>query len=89
MQVFAKLTSQGILPAADDLRLAGLELDRAALDQLLAVDHVHWQTEMAAIGEYLDTFVPRLPERLHAEQQRVVMALDAMTEQPQREVAAR
>jgi phosphoenolpyruvate carboxykinase (GTP) len=82
-------TPIGILPAMDDLKLTGLKFDQAALDQLLAVDHAGWQAEMAAIGEYLDTFAPRLPERLRAEQQRVAMALDTMAEQPQREAATR
>ena len=32
--------------------------------------------ELAAIGEYLASFAPRLPERLRREQQRVAQALD-------------
>jgi phosphoenolpyruvate carboxykinase (GTP) len=54
----------------------GLKLDRAKLDELLEVDTAAWQGELAAIGEYLETFAPRLPARLHKEQQRVATALD-------------
>jgi len=44
---------------------------------LLAVDNVGWQDELVAIGEYLETFAPRLPERLRQERQRVADALAA------------
>ena len=80
-------TPIGILPAAAELKLDGATLDRAHLDELLDVDNAGWQRELAAIGDYLDSFVPRLPERLRKEQQRVASAL-ADDEQPQRETAA-
>jgi phosphoenolpyruvate carboxykinase (GTP) len=81
-------TPIGTLPAASDLRLDGLEIDRAALDQLLAVDHAGWQAELAAIGDYLDSFEPRLPSRLRAEQQRVAAELDDLLQPAQREAAS-
>ncbi|WP_266158549.1 phosphoenolpyruvate carboxykinase (GTP) [Dyella silvatica] len=81
-------TAIGIVPAQSELRTAGLNLDAAKLDELLDVDHSGWQTELAAIGEYLHSFGKRLPKSLHTEQQRVAAALaDAMTATPQ--VAAR
>ncbi|MFZ0869560.1 MAG: phosphoenolpyruvate carboxykinase (GTP), partial [Rhodanobacter sp.] len=62
-------TPIGTLPAAGELKLHGLKLERAQLDELLDVDTPAWQGELAAIGEYLETFAPRLPERLYREQQ--------------------
>jgi len=81
-------TPIGILPGDGELKLDGLKLDRAQLDELLDVDNAGWQRELAAIGEYLQTFVPRLPETLHKEQQRVAQALDEAAGQPHREAAA-
>jgi phosphoenolpyruvate carboxykinase (GTP) len=69
-------TPIGILPGAGELRLDGLAIEQAALDELLAVDQAGWQAELAAIGEYLDGFAPRLPAALRAEQQRVADALE-------------
>jgi phosphoenolpyruvate carboxykinase (GTP) len=81
-------TPIGILPGDGELKLDGLKLDRAQLGELLDVDNAGWQSELVAIGEYLQTFVPRLPETLHREQQRVAKALDEATGQRHREAAA-
>lgn len=70
-------TPIGILPAAGELKLEGLDLDKAALAALLEVDQAGWQAELDAIGEYLDDFAPRMPAKLRAEQLRVAHALDA------------
>ncbi len=80
-------TAIGTLPRADELNLDGLDLDRARLDALLEVDNAAWQEELGAIGDYLDTFAPRLPTQLRKEQQRVAAALDAAAEQPRRKSA--
>jgi phosphoenolpyruvate carboxykinase (GTP) len=81
-------TPIGTLPAAGELKLHGLKLERAQLDELLDVDTPAWQGELAAIGEYLETFAPRLPERLYREQQRVAEALAGTSGQPRREASA-
>ena len=81
-------TAIGTLPQASELNLDGLKLDRAHLDELLEVDNAAWQDELAAIGQYLDTFAPRLPERLRKEQKRVAQALADAAEQPRRKAAA-
>ena len=81
-------TPIGTVPADGELKLHGLKLDRAGLDELLDVDTLAWQGELAAIGEYLETFAPRLPERLHKEQQRVAKALAGADGQPRREASA-
>jgi phosphoenolpyruvate carboxykinase (GTP) len=87
-RVDGNATPIGILPADGELRLDGLELHPAQLDELLDVDNAGWQTELAAIGEYLQTFAPRLPEQLYREQQRVAKALHDADAQPRREAAS-
>ncbi|MFC5436966.1 phosphoenolpyruvate carboxykinase (GTP) [Rhodanobacter umsongensis] len=69
-------TPIGILPGEGELKLDGLRLDRAGLDELLDVDNAGWQAELSAIGEYLDSFGQHLPERMRQEQQRVARALE-------------
>jgi phosphoenolpyruvate carboxykinase (GTP) len=81
-------TPIGTVPAAGELKLHGLKLERAQLDELLDVDTPAWQGELAAIGEYLESFAPRLPERLYREQQRVAEALAGASDQPRRETSA-
>jgi phosphoenolpyruvate carboxykinase (GTP) len=82
-QVSGVETPIGILPAHDELKLDGSRLDHAQLDALLAVDNPAWQEELHAIGQYLEEFGTRLPERLRQEHQRVTRALiDAAKRQP-------
>jgi phosphoenolpyruvate carboxykinase (GTP) len=81
-------TPIGTLPQADELHLDGLKIDSDSLDALLDVDNGAWQDELAAIGDYLETFAPRLPDRLRNEQHRVARALLVAAEQPRRRAAA-
>jgi phosphoenolpyruvate carboxykinase (GTP) len=76
-KVRGRETPIGIVPAEGELKLDGLDLPREAGSELLDVDTAGWQAELEAIGEYLDSFAPRLPERLRQEQQRVASALAA------------
>jgi phosphoenolpyruvate carboxykinase (GTP) len=69
-------TPIGILPAQNELKMDGLDLPRDTLAELLHVDIPGWQAELHAIGDYLDSFSPRLPARLRQEQQRVAEALE-------------
>jgi len=78
-------TPIGILPGMDELKLDGLTLERAQLDDLLAVDNTAWREELRAIGEYLGEFGTRLPQRLRQEHQRVTRALVDAAEPQQRE----
>lgn len=71
-------TAIGTLPANGELKLDGLDLPRETLTELLDVDNAGWQAELHAIGEYLDSFSPRLPARLRQEQQRVAQALETL-----------
>ncbi|WP_049621908.1 phosphoenolpyruvate carboxykinase (GTP) [Frateuria defendens] len=70
-------TPVGILPAADELKLDGLDLPPAARHELLALDIPGWRAELAAIGQDLEAYAPRLPDRLRREQQRIAAALAA------------
>src|SRR3954447_13718144 len=65
----AVTTPIGNLPDRADLPLAGLDLDDAALDRLLAVDHDTWVHEAALIRGHLDTFGDHLPKELDEEHQ--------------------
>ena len=69
-------TPIGLLPVAEDLNTAGLQLPDGALDALLDVDLDAWREEMIGIGDYLAEFGDHLPEALRAEHRRVTEALE-------------
>jgi len=73
----ALATPIGNLPHAEDLNLAGLDLARAKLDELLDVDVEGWQAEYENIGEYLASFGARMPAALLREHRRISAALAA------------
>jgi len=83
-----KQTPIGTLPADGELKLNGLNLDSAIVDTLLDVDHAGWTAELAAIGEYLHSFGARMPQQLHAEQQRVAKELNDAGVAPRTAVAS-
>jgi phosphoenolpyruvate carboxykinase (GTP) len=74
-QAHAVETPVGNLPEIADLNLDGLALDKARLDELLALDHAGWKHEFAEIGNYLDSYGERMPEALRSERQRIANAL--------------
>ncbi|MGD0091391.1 MAG: phosphoenolpyruvate carboxykinase domain-containing protein, partial [Planctomycetota bacterium] len=57
----------GLLPAADALDLAGLELPPETMSQVLHVDKAEWLRELPLIRAYYDALGPRLPQALRAE----------------------
>jgi len=61
----ARGTPIGLLPAAEDLDLAGLSLPPDDLRELLRVDAAAWRAELADIERHFAQFGARLPERLH------------------------
>jgi len=65
----------GFLPQPDDIDLDGLDVSAQTLEQLLHVDAQQWREELDGVGEYLQQFGDRLPERLAAEQRRIRDAL--------------
>ncbi len=68
-------TPIGLLPHAADIDTTGLDIDAAVMDTLTTVEVEHWYEEMQHFGSYLDEYGEHVPERLRAEQQRVVKAL--------------
>ncbi|WP_052101114.1 phosphoenolpyruvate carboxykinase (GTP) [Novilysobacter arseniciresistens] len=69
-------TPIGNLPAAGDLNLDGVELGEEARAKLFGFERDGWKAEFDSIGEYLDTYGPRMPQALKDEQRRVVESLD-------------
>jgi phosphoenolpyruvate carboxykinase (GTP) len=67
----------GFLPKASDIDTTGLDVSDATMAQLLAVDRAQWRDELEHIGQYLDTFGDRVPQRLLDEHARVRAALQA------------
>ena len=71
----AQETPVGFVPAANDMNLDGLGLSTAASQALFEIDSEGWQSELKAIGEYLDGFGERMPQSLKDEQRRIADAL--------------
>ncbi len=63
----ARDTPIGLMPAATDLDLAGLDLAAGPLEELLAVDPAAWRQEYAEVGTFLNGFGARLPPLLATE----------------------
>jgi phosphoenolpyruvate carboxykinase (GTP) len=68
-------TAIGLLPNPQDIDTQGLDISVATMAALTSIDTEQWQTEMNAIGEYLDSYGERLPDALRQEQQKVQRAL--------------
>ena len=71
----AVATPIGNLPKAEDLNTNGLELDAAAVDELLYVDREGWYDVMENIGDYFNGFGDRTPAALKAELQKITAQL--------------
>ena len=65
----------GFLPKVESIDVSGLDVSPEVLAQLLAVDTKEWHEEMLQIGEYLESYGDRLPERLKTEHQAILEAL--------------
>ncbi len=74
-KVGAQDSAIGYLPHTQDLDVSGLNMDVAALEQLLAIDTDAWRHEMTDIGKYLHDFGQRTPARLREEHADVVKRL--------------
>jgi phosphoenolpyruvate carboxykinase (GTP) len=57
-------TPAGIVPAPDEIDLAGLEIAPSQLRQALAVDSAEWANELKSAGEFFDKVGPALPRPL-------------------------
>ena len=69
-------TPVGMVPNAEDLNLAGLEIAPAQISQALAVNANEWKTELASAGEFFDKIGPSLPATLHEKHRELTVALD-------------
>jgi phosphoenolpyruvate carboxykinase (GTP) len=70
-------TPIGLVPTAEALDLAGLELDRADLAELLTVDRAAWQREAELIPAHFERFGAHLPAALWDEHRELVARLAA------------
>jgi phosphoenolpyruvate carboxykinase (GTP) len=68
-------TAIGTVPTPEALDLDGLELDRADLDQLLAVDPEVWRREAELIPAHFERFGEHLPQELWDEHAALVARL--------------
>ena len=60
----AKETAIGYVPNVDDLDLTGLDIDRATVESILAVDKDVWMKEADEIEEHYKKFGDKLPKEL-------------------------
>ncbi len=67
----AMSTPIGNLPTADAIDTAGLNIDSATMQQLLAVDAAKWRAEYKDVVAYFDSFGARMPKDLVAEAKRI------------------
>ncbi|MBT8098764.1 MAG: phosphoenolpyruvate carboxykinase (GTP) [Gammaproteobacteria bacterium] len=68
-------TPIGLLPETDGIDTDGLEISDEAMHALTHIDIEQWQTEMAAVGDYLRSYGDRLPAALAKELDRVAAEL--------------
>ena len=68
-------TAIGVVPRAEDLDLAGLDIDPAQLDELLGVDAETWRREAALIPAHFERFGGQLPEELWQEHRDLIARL--------------
>jgi phosphoenolpyruvate carboxykinase (GTP) len=75
-RIDARETPIGYLPRPGDIDTSELDISKATMEELLAVDVDRWKTENAHFGEYLEQFGERVPAELRREQQRLAAALE-------------
>ena len=68
-------TPIGALPRPEDLDLAGVALSGEAIEKLFGFQRDGWRSEFDGIGAYLAEYGERMPQALHAEQQRIAAGL--------------
>jgi len=68
-------TAIGNLPRAADIDLTGVDVSRATLEELLAVDRGGWLEAAAAQQQFLEQFGERLPREMRDEQAALVKRL--------------
>jgi phosphoenolpyruvate carboxykinase (GTP) len=68
-------TPIGYLPHAEDIDTTGLDMQASDMETLLNVDTASWRDEMQAIGEYLQEFGDRVPQKLSEEHRKILESL--------------
>ncbi len=74
-RVDAVETPIGYLPRAEDIDVEGLQMEANDMATLLSVDAAKWREEMNSIGEYLEEFGERVPQKLLQEHRKVLDSL--------------
>jgi len=74
-EVGAAETPIGYLPHPTNIDLTGIDVSRATLEELLAVDRQGWLEAAAAQGTFLEQFGDRLPREIRGEQAALVKRL--------------
>ncbi len=69
----------GIVPTADELDLAGVDITPEDLETILSIDVPRWKQEMSYRAEHLAQF-DNLPEKIWEAHRRVSAALDAASD---------
>ena len=75
-------TPIGYVPTADSLTLDGLNISRAAIDELLKVDSNDWAEELDSTGKFFEKFGKRLPEEIRAEHNSLAERLQRVSVAP-------
>jgi len=76
-EVAAADTPIGQVPRAGDIDLTGIDVSRATLEELLAIDRAGWLEAAAAQDKFLEQFGDRLPREIREEQAALVKRLRA------------
>ncbi len=75
-------TPIGFVPTPDGLTLDGLNISRAAIEELLLVDPANWAEEMESVGEFYGKFGARLPEEITREKEKLAQRLQQVVMTP-------
>jgi phosphoenolpyruvate carboxykinase (GTP) len=75
-------TPIGYVPTPDSLTLDGLNISRAAIDELLKVDSNDWAEELDSTGKFFEKFGKRLPEEIRAEHNSLAERLQRVSVAP-------
>jgi phosphoenolpyruvate carboxykinase (GTP) len=76
-RVDATESAIGYLPYPDDIDTDGLDVSDETMQALTSINIEQWRTEIASIGEYLESYGDRLPAALREEQRRIADELAA------------
>ena len=74
-RIDATETPIGFMPCPGDIDVRDLDVSADTMAALTSIDREQWLVEMAAFGDYLETYGDRLPEALRSEQRRITAAL--------------